>query len=61
MLGNHRYLMMENHGILVGVETLVLARGLIFDLERACINYLTTPSVGSPLSILSDKVAEKMA
>lgn len=53
--------MMENHGILVGVETLVLARGLIFDLERACINYLTTPSVGSPLSILSDKVAEKMA
>lgn len=60
-LGNHRCLMMGNHGILIAAETPALAWDLAFHLERACKNYITALSAGRPLSLLADDVAEKTA
>ena len=60
-LGNHKCLMMGNHGILVAAQTPALAWDLAYHLERACKNYITALSTGQPLSIMSDDIAEKTA
>jgi len=60
-LGNHRRMMMGNHGVLVVAETVAEAYDDLFYLERACRNLVLAYSTGRELSVLSDEVAETTA
>lgn len=60
-LGDHRCMMMGNHGLLVAAPTPALAWDLAYHLERACRTAITALSTGQPLAVMSDEVAEKTA
>ncbi len=60
-LGNKRLMMMGNHGFLCVGETPALAFDLAYHYERGCRTYITALSTGAPLSLLSDRIAEKTA
>lgn len=54
-------LLMGNHGVLVTAPTIGEAFDDIWTLERSCQILVTSLSMGKPLNVLSDEVAEKTA
>jgi len=54
-------LLMGNHGVLVTAPTIGEAFDDIWTLERSCQILVTALSMGKPLNVLSDEVAEKTA
>lgn len=61
VLGNHKVLMMGQHGIMVAAQTPALAWDITYHLERACKNYMTALSSGRKLAIMDEAIAEKTA
>ena len=60
-VGEHRVLIMGNHGVMVVGETIAKAFDDLYYFERACCNYLTALSTGKALRTVSHEVAEKTA
>ncbi|MBT4519575.1 MAG: hypothetical protein HOC23_06185 [Halieaceae bacterium] len=60
-LGEHRVLIMGNHGVLVVAETVAGAFDDLYYFERAAETYITALQSGLELNVVSDKVAEKTA
>ena len=60
-LGNHKRMMMGNHGVIIVAETVAEAYDDLYYLERACRNLVLAYSTGRELSVLSDDVAETTA
>lgn len=61
VLGNRSVMMMGNHGVLVAAQTIAEAYDCMYHLERACQTMVLALSMGEPLNVLSDAVAEKTA
>ncbi len=61
MLGNHKVLMMGQHGILTAASSPAFAWDITYHLERACKNYITALSTGKKLAVMNKDVAEKTA
>lgn len=60
-LGNHRTLMMGNHGVTCTGETVAAAFEDLYFFEKAAQTLLLAYASGQPLAVLSDEVAEKTA
>ena len=60
-VGEHRVLIMGNHGVTVVGDTIAKAFDDLYYFERACCTYLTALMTGKPLRIVSHEVAEKTA
>lgn len=60
-LGDHRVMMMGNHGVLVTGDTVAEAFDALYYLERACQTLVLAYSTGQPLSVMSDNLAEHTA
>ncbi len=60
-VGDHRVLIMGNHGVAVIGETIAKAFDDLYYFERACCNYLTALMTGKELRVVSHEVAEKTA
>jgi len=61
VLGEHRRLIMGNHGVLVTGATVAEAFDDLYFLERAARTLVLAYSTGQPLNVLSDEVAERTA
>ncbi len=61
VIGEHRRMMMGNHGVIVVAPTVAEAFDDLYYLERACRTLILAYSSGRPLSVLSDEVAEATA
>ena len=59
--GNHRSMMMGNHGVAVAERTVAEAFDELYYLERAAKTMVLAYSTGQPLSILEEELAEKTA
>ena len=60
-LGNHKTMLMGNHGLLCAGETVSEAFENMYFFERAAQTQLIAYSTGKELAILSDEIAEKTA
>ncbi len=60
-LGNHRVLMMGNHGVLVVAPTVAEAFEELYFLERACRTLILAYSTGQPLNVMPHELAEQTA
>lgn len=60
-LGNHKTMLMGNHGLLCVGETVTEAFEDMYYFERAAQTQLLAYASGRPLAVLSDEVAEKTA
>lgn len=60
-LGNHKTMLMGNHGLLCVGETVTEAFEDMYYFERAAQTQLHAYASGRPLAVLSDEVAEKTA
>ncbi|MFM2278218.1 MAG: hypothetical protein RLZZ444_449 [Pseudomonadota bacterium] len=60
-LGNHKTLMMGNHGVACAGQTVAEAFEDLYFFERAAQTQILAYSTGQPLNVLSDEVAEKTA
>jgi ribulose-5-phosphate 4-epimerase/fuculose-1-phosphate aldolase len=60
-LGDHKVMMMGNHGVLTAGDTVAEAFDAMYHLERACRTLVLAYSTGQKLNILSDEIAEKTA
>lgn len=60
-LGNHRTMLMGNHGLLCAGETVAHAFEDMYFFERAAQTQLLAYAAGRELAVLSDEVAEKTA
>lgn len=60
-LGNHRTLLMRNHGITCVADTVAEAFENLYFFEKAAQTLLLAYASGQPLNVLSDEVAEKTA
>ncbi|MEL6644243.1 MAG: class II aldolase/adducin family protein [Pseudomonadota bacterium] len=60
-IGNHRMLMMGQHGVLAVAQTVGQCFDALYYFEKAADTYLYALSTGRPLNIASDAVAEKTA
>jgi len=60
-LGNHKTMLMGNHGLLCAGETVAEAFENMYFFERAAQTQLIAYSTGKDLAILSDEIAEKTA
>lgn len=60
-LGNHKTLMMGNHGVTCTGDTVAEAFEDLYFFEKAAKTMMLAYSSGQPLNILSDDVAEKTA
>jgi ribulose-5-phosphate 4-epimerase/fuculose-1-phosphate aldolase len=60
-LGEHRVLMMGNHGILVTAETVPEAFEDLYFLERACQTLVLAYSTGQELRVMPPELAERTA
>lgn len=60
-LGNHRVLMMANHGVLVTGASIAEAFDTLYYLERACQTMMLAYASGQPLRVLPDAIAEATA
>jgi ribulose-5-phosphate 4-epimerase/fuculose-1-phosphate aldolase len=60
-LGNHRTLLMGNHGVTATGDTVAEAFEDLYFFERAARTLIVAYSTGKPLNILSDEIAEKTA
>ncbi len=61
LLGNHKTMMMGNHGILIAAATVAEAFDELYYLERACQTLVLAYSTGQKLNVMSDAVAERTA
>ena len=60
-IGNHRIMLMANHGILTTGQTVAQAFDELYYFEKACETYITALSTQKELKIASEEVAEKTA
>jgi ribulose-5-phosphate 4-epimerase/fuculose-1-phosphate aldolase len=60
-LGNHRTMMMAQHGVLVVGETVADAFDRLYYLERACRTLMLAYSTGQPLNVMPNDLAEATA
>lgn len=60
-LGNHKTMLMGNHGLLCAGETVAEAFENMYFFERAAQTQILAYSTGKDLAILSDEIAEKTA
>jgi ribulose-5-phosphate 4-epimerase/fuculose-1-phosphate aldolase len=60
-LGEHRVMMMGNHGVLIVGTSVSEAFEDLYFLERACRTLVLAYSTGRPLNVMSDEVAEATA
>ena len=56
LLGNHKVMMLKNHGVLVVGDTVGQAYRRLYKLERICRNQVLALSTGKPLAILAPEV-----
>jgi ribulose-5-phosphate 4-epimerase/fuculose-1-phosphate aldolase len=61
LLGNHKTMMMGNHGVLIAAATVAEAFDELYYLERACQTLMLAYASGQKLNVMSDKVAEQTA
>jgi ribulose-5-phosphate 4-epimerase/fuculose-1-phosphate aldolase len=61
VLGDHRTMLLGNHGVLVVAPTVAEAYDDLYYLERACRTLVLAYSTGQPLRVLPDAIAEKAA
>ncbi len=61
LLGEHRIMMMGNHGVLVTADSVAQAFDTLYYLERACQTLVLAYSTGKPLNVMSDNLAEHTA
>ncbi|KVK53977.1 hypothetical protein BCY90_18780 [Agrobacterium deltaense] len=60
-LGNHKTLMMGNHGVTCTGESVAEAFEDLYFFERAAQTLILAYSTGQPLNVLSDEIAQKTA
>ena len=60
-IGNHRTMLLANHGILTTGQTVAQAFDELYYFEKACETFITALSTGKELRIASPEVAEKTA
>ena len=60
-IGNHRTMLLANHGILTTGQTVAQAFDELFYFEKACETYITALSTGKELNIATPEVDEKTA
>jgi len=60
-IGNHRTMLLANHGILTTGQNVAQAFDELFYFEKACETYITALSTHKELKIASPEVAEKTA
>lgn len=60
-VGNHRSVMMQNHGVTTLGSTVAEAWDALYHLERAAKTLLLAYSTGQPLQIMPDDLAEETA
>jgi ribulose-5-phosphate 4-epimerase/fuculose-1-phosphate aldolase len=60
-LGNHKTLLMGNHGVTTTGDTVAEAFEDLYFFERAAKTLILAYSTGKPLNVLSDEMAEKTA
>jgi ribulose-5-phosphate 4-epimerase/fuculose-1-phosphate aldolase len=60
-LGDHKVMMMGNHGVLVVAETVAEAYDLLYFYERACRTLVLACSTGRPLNVMPPDLAERTA
>ena len=60
-IGNHRTILLANHGILATGQTVAQAFDELYYFEKACETYITALSTHKELKIASPEVAEKTA
>lgn len=61
LLGNHKTMMMGNHGVLIAAGSVAEAFDELYYLERACKTLMLAYASGQKLNIMSDKIAEQTA
>jgi ribulose-5-phosphate 4-epimerase/fuculose-1-phosphate aldolase len=61
LLGNHKTMMMGNHGVLIAAASVAEAFDELYYLERACQTLMLAYASGQKLNIMSDKVADQTA
>lgn len=61
LLGNHKTMMMGNHGVLIAAASVAEAFDELYYLERACQTLVLAYSTGQKLNVMSDEVAERTA
>ncbi len=60
-LGNHRRMILGNHGVLVVAPTVAEAYDDLFYLERACQTLVLAYATGRPLNVMPHELAERTA
>jgi len=60
-IGNHRTMLLANHGILTTGQNVAQAFDELFYFEKACETYITALSTNKELKIATPEVAEKTA
>jgi len=60
-IGNHRTMLLANHGILTTGQTVAQAFDELYYFEKACETYITALSTQKELKIVTPEVAEKTA
>ncbi len=60
-VGNHRSVMMQNHGVTTLGSTVAEAWDMLYHLERAAKTQVLAYSTGQPLQIMADDLAEATA
>lgn len=60
-LGDHKIMMMANHGVMVASDNVAQAYDTLYYLERACKTLVLAYSTGQPLNIMADELAERTA
>jgi len=60
-IGNHRTMLLANHGILTTGQTVAQAFDELYYFEKACETYITALSTHKELKIVTPEVAEKTA
>lgn len=60
-LGNHKVLLLGQHGVMVVGDTVAQAFDELYYFEKACETLITALSTGRALNVASDAVAEKTA
>ena len=60
-VGNHRHVMMQNHGVTTLGATVAEAWDALYHLERAAKTLVLAYSTGQPLKVMPDDLAEATA
>jgi ribulose-5-phosphate 4-epimerase/fuculose-1-phosphate aldolase len=60
-IGNHRQVMMGNHGVTTVGETVAEAFDAMYHLERGARQLVLAYSTGQPFAVMSDEIAEQTA